>query len=94
MTVLVYLVRLNMTTGDEEEIVICLSGPVSDVVTFTVSVTAGSMSTMQVKLTSAPTGLIGLEILLLSVTVDGTIEYIEGNISGLLQNVTDVRFIT
>ena len=64
-----------MTAGDEEERVICPSDPVSNVATVTVSVTAGSMSTMQVKLTSAPTGLIGLEILLLSVTVNGTIEY-------------------
>ena len=72
MAVLVYLVRLSIT-----ELIggrVTPAGPVHTVFTFTETSTAGLNSTVQVRAMVDPTGRTGLEVLLVTITVGGTME--------------------
>ena len=72
MAVLVYLVRLSKT-----ELIggrVTPAGPDHTVFTFTKISTAGLNSTVQVRAMVDPTGRTGLEMLLVTITVGGTME--------------------
>ena len=72
MTVLMYLVRLSIT-----ELIggrVPPAGPVNSVFTFTEISTAEPNSTVQVRAMVDPTDRTGLEMLLVTITVGGTMK--------------------
>ena len=72
MAVLVYLVRLFITAVVGESVT--PSGPLHTVFTVTGTSTVGLNTTVQVRVTVDPIGRMGLEMLLVTIMVGGTIK--------------------